>query len=236
MKQAIPQNKHMKKTLLVFDIDDTITKSESQHQTAFVEAMQTLGITNIDQNWIGYKHITDSYILKKNFDRNLNSQFDADFIERFEAEMMNHLINLKPVEEIKGAGKMIQDILSNPNYGACFATGSLLKPALRKLEQANVAFDEKLVVGSNALYERESIVQESIAKAKHLYQNNDFEHIIAFGDGMWDLNTAKNLGIHFVGIGHNNFSNFKKNKIKHWIADWQEFSLEKMEIDLGIKL
>ena len=57
-----------KKNLIVFDIDDTLTKSEDQHQTAYVSTMHHFGITNINQNWKTYLHHTDSYILKENYE------------------------------------------------------------------------------------------------------------------------------------------------------------------------
>ena len=59
----------MIENLIVFDIDDTLTKSEVQHQHAYIEAMKHFGINNINQNWTDYKHMTDSFILKENFER-----------------------------------------------------------------------------------------------------------------------------------------------------------------------
>ena len=37
-----------KKSLIIFDIDGTITDSVKIHQKAFVEALHDLGITNMD--------------------------------------------------------------------------------------------------------------------------------------------------------------------------------------------
>ena len=56
--------------LIVFDIDDTLTKSEYQHQLAYVNTMKEFGITDINENWREYTHHTDSYILKKNYENN----------------------------------------------------------------------------------------------------------------------------------------------------------------------
>ena len=70
--------------LIVFDIDDTLTRSEHQHQLAYVNAMYDIGITQINQNWGDYKHHTDSYILKENYEKNLPQKFDFSIIPEFD--------------------------------------------------------------------------------------------------------------------------------------------------------
>ena len=73
--------------LIVFDIDDTLTKSEDQHQFAFVNTMKEFGISKINQNWKDYEHHTDSFILKENYENNLDEKFDFPFIPNFEKKM-----------------------------------------------------------------------------------------------------------------------------------------------------
>lgn len=221
--------------LIVFDIDDTLTKSEYQHQLAYVNTMKEFGITKINQNWKDYKHHTDSYILKKNYENNFSKKFDFSFIESFEHRMTELILSLKKVEEVRGAKNIIDYFFNRENYAVSFATGSLLKPALVKLNQSKIKYHSELVIGSNRIFDREGIVKNAIKSAKEFYQVNAFENIISVGDGMWDFKTAQNLGVHFIGIGMKNFADFNKQNIKVHIKDWSEFDLNRAEQKLAIK-
>ncbi|QTN39774.1 HAD family hydrolase [Cryomorphaceae bacterium] len=219
--------------LFVFDIDDTLTRSESQHQTSYAQAMRDFGITDIDENWKGYLHHTDSYILSVNYERNLPGPFDFSFIGPFETRM-NELIKTKPpVSEVPGAREAV-DFIRTQGYAVAFATGSLLEPALLKLRQAEINHSPELVVGSNTIFEREGIVSEAVERARAHYSVQDFEHIISVGDGLWNLTTAQNLGLHFMGIGTKNLEDFNKHGLELHIEDWTSFDLSVMESALGI--
>ena len=80
--------------LIVFDIDDTLTKSEYQHQLAYVNAMKAFGISKINSNWKEYEHHTDSYILKGNYENNLSDSFDFSFVSKFEIKMTELILSL----------------------------------------------------------------------------------------------------------------------------------------------
>lgn len=223
-----------KKKLIVFDIDDTLTKSENQHQKAYVDTMKAFGVKEVDQNWKSYTHHTDSYILKKNYERNFSKPFDLSLISDFESEMTRIIKTLPETQEIHGAAKAVRFFMDETVYGVCFATGSLLEPAYVKLAQSEIPFIPKLVVGSNDFYEREQIVKSAIENAKDFYKVDIFEDIISVGDGIWDLKTARNLNIHFIGILDKNLADFQKENIKCHIKDWQNFDLHKIETQLGI--
>ncbi|CAM1346211.1 HAD family hydrolase [Tenacibaculum crassostreae] len=223
-----------KKNLIVFDIDDTLTKSENQHQTAFVEAMVSLGISDINKDWKSYKNMTDSYILKKNYERNFNKEFDCSFMSKFEEKMTEHLLSLPKTSEINGAGEVVNYFMRKTDYAICFATGSLLEPALIKLQQANINFIPNVVETASKFYTREEIVTSAMNKAKKYFGVENFDNIISVGDGIWDLRTAKNLGIHFLGIRNKNLSDFKAEGIKSHIEDWNSFDFNKVQTELGI--
>lgn len=220
--------------LIIFDIDDTITASISQHLEAFVHAMQTIGVKNIDQNWKDYKHHTDSHILQQNFNKNKNEIFDFSIIPSFETIMTNKFLNLEPSREVKGALMMLNKIIDSNEYAIAFATGSLLQPALIKLRQANIPFTESLVVGANYIFERESIVNSAIEHAKKHYNKSHFQQIISVGDGIWDYNTAQNLGLDFIGVGMKNYDAFKAKSIKAHVPDWSNFDLSLLKRQLSI--
>lgn len=210
--------------LFVLDIDDTLTRSESQHQTAYVEAMKARGIVDIDQHWKGYTHHTDSYILKENFLRNKSTPFSFSFIEEFEPTMLAFLRELKPVHAIEGALDALE-AMREQGVGVCMATGSLLEPAFLKLKQAGIPYEPELVAASNRLFSRESIVENAIERAKAAYEVEGFDRIVSVGDGLWDLKTARNLGLEFIGIGNKNIVDFQRESCAHHMVDWTSFDL-----------
>ena len=223
-----------KRNLIVFDIDDTLTKSEFQHQKAYVDTMIDFGITEINQDWKSYDHVTDSYILKENYEANFQKKFDFSFIPDFEEKMTASMLELPKTESIKGANEIVNFFMREIDYAICFATGSLLAPALVKLEQATINFVPDLVEASNTIYTRENIVKSAIKKAKNYFQVTTFENIISVGDGIWDLKTARNLGIHFLGIRDKSLAYFKEENIKSHITDWSHFDFKKVQSELGI--
>ena len=173
-------------------------------------------------------------ILKINYEKNLQKQIAFSFIPAFERLMTKHILSLPKVTEIIGAREMITNLTQHPNYAIAFATGSLQLPALIKLEQANIPFEEDLVLASNQIFEREGIVSKAIEKAKSIYQVSSFEHIIAVGDGVWYLKAAQNLGLHFIGIGMKNWDDFRANKIQVHIKNWKGFDIRTAEKVLEI--
>ncbi len=223
-----------KENLIVLDIDDTLTSSDKKHVDALVFAMNKMGIKNIDTDWRNYANATDSYILKKNFEQTFNKVFDFNIIPDFENIMTEYFLTRKDSTEITGAKKIVDFFINETNYGVCFATGSLLKPALLKLEQANISFVPDILEVSNTILTREEIVQSSINKAKEYYKVTNFKNIISFGDGLWDVTTAKNLNLHFVGVNTKNIEDFKKMNVQYHINDWLDFNLNNVEKTFNI--
>lgn len=218
----------MRKNLIVFDIDDTLTHSAKIHQEAYLKAMIHFGFSQINTNWGDYKHHTDSYILKVNYEKNLERNFNESFIERFEFIMEEKFRLLKPISEIEGAGRMLKLIEDSNDFEVCFATGSLLVPALLKLKQAKLPFHQELLSTANDAFKREDIVENAINKAKSFYGVNEFNEVISVGDGIWDLQTAKNLGLHFLGIGEKHQAEFKKQGA-FCVKDWAGFDVLEFE-------
>lgn len=218
--------------LIVFDIDGTLTQSVSQHQFAYVQAMKSIGITDINQNWKEYKHHTDSYILKENYESNFNNRFDPVMLDDFENRMIEIMTALEPVKAIGGARNFVDFLRNEKKYALAFATGSLLKPAILKLGQADVWYSEELIIASNQFYERESIVIEAIEKARQYYKVSNFENIISIGDGTWDMSTAINLGLRFIGVGMKNYADFVQEGIEIHTEDWVNFDFGAAEKQL----
>ena len=220
----ILDNKKMK-NLIVFDIDGTLTDSVNIHHKAFKETIVDIGVKNGDQNLNLFKHHTDSFISKEIYETDTNKPFTDHIKKAFEAGLTD-LICSQQIDEIIGAKKIIEDLLSTPNFGFCFATGSLRRPAEHKLKSIGIAYDNSQLVTSDNIFERENIVTTAIEKALIYYNVEEFERIISVGDGLWDLITAKNLGLEFIGIGKQNKEVLIKNGAELVYDDLSNFKIK----------
>lgn len=216
-----------KRKLLIFDIDGTLIDSVSGYHKVVIAAMKDLGFTTIDTNFNLLKHHTDSYALKFNYEKNYTSTFSSTLIDQFEDLLVKYLLQQPKSVEISGAQRTI-DTLKSSEYAIVFATGSLPKSAILKMNQAKIWIDENLLATSKTSFSREGFVLEAIEKAKAYYNVNAFEQIISIGDGLWDLKTAQNLDLDFIGIGNKNKKVLSDHGMKHWFENFSNFDLSQI--------
>ncbi len=215
----------MKNNLIVFDIDGTLTESVEIHQKGFINALTQLGVQNIDSNFKEYKHHTDSFIAKEIYENDKSSPFSGIEIVKFEAHLLNFIQNHQ-IAEIAGAKKTIEKIENHTDFGICFATGSLLKPAKYKLDCIGLKYNSEQLIASNNIEDRESIVLTAIESAKSFYNTQKFERIISIGDGLWDLKTAQNLNLEFIGIGSKNKEIMTQHGMDNYFEDLTDFEVK----------
>lgn len=216
-----------KRNLIVFDIDGTLTDTVNIHQMAFRKSLNLIGIEKFNDAFGTYKHHTDFHIAKLIFELVKNQTFDKSVIENFE----NHLYTLieeNEIKEIAGSKQIINDIETKTDFGVCYATGSLLKPAMLKLERVGINFSPIQIVASNDIEERERIVEKAIKNAQEYYNIEKFERIISFGDGLWDLKTANNLSLEFIGIGEINKKMLTDNGMKKHFNDFNKLNVNEL--------
>lgn len=188
------------KKLIVFDIDGTLTNSVTLYHSVVIRCLNLMGIKEVDTDFSGYKYHTDSYGLKWNYENNFNRPYDRSLLKEFEDLIYNELSKHPPVSEIAGAKNCVNDLL-DANCGVAFATGSLLRPAKLKLDQCEIWYEEGLIATSSISFDRETFVLQAIENAKKFFNIEEFDKIYSIGDGVWDMETAKKLGLTFIGIG-----------------------------------
>lgn len=189
--------------LLLFDIDGTLTDSVVIHQASYLHAYSKFDIPDLNTDWDSYTHHSDSWIFgevfRQNFDREPTAQ-ERDLFSRTLSEYFESIAYDQGISEVPGASHFIKQVIDDPNLGYAFATGSLRAPAIRKLESLNVVFSNELLVTASEFETREEIVQAAIRHAENHFKVAKFDKIVSYGDGYWDLITASQLKIDFIGI------------------------------------
>lgn len=213
-----------KKKLLIFDIDGTLIDSVSGYHEVIVNAMSDMGIAEIDTNFNALKHHTDSYALKYNYESFFKKELPVTLLNNFENLIVKYLQSQPKTIAIKGVSEVLIH-LENSEYAFAFATGSLPESAILKMNSAGLEMDAALLATSKTSYSREGFVLEAIEKAKSYYNVTDFEQIISVGDGIWDLKTAQNLNLEFIGIGAKNKALMQANGMQYWFEDFTNFEI-----------
>ena len=215
----------MKKTkLLIFDIDGTLIDSVSGYHEVIINAMTDLGIAEVDPDFNALKHHTDSYALKYNYENFFKKDLPLDVLNDFEKLIVFYLKQQPKTIAIKGVAEVLTQ-LENSAYAIAFATGSLPESAIFKMNSAGLPMETSLLATSKTSFSREGFVTEAIQKAKDFYNVAEFEEIISVGDGIWDLKTAQNLNLEFIGIGTKNKALMQTNGMEHWFKDFSEFEV-----------
>ena len=215
----------MRSNLIVFDIDGTLTDTVPLHKEAFVKALTQMGLAEIDTNFNAYRHHTDYHIAKAIYEKATGAPFDEVQQSAFGA-LLSGFIEQATFGEISGAKNMIAAIEANNDFGICYATGSLRRPAVFKLQHIGIAFDPVQLVASDGIEERERIVDLAIQQAQAFYGQQGFDRIISVGDGLWDLQTARNLGLQFAGVGALHQALLASHGATIHFTDWQQFQPE----------
>jgi phosphoglycolate phosphatase-like HAD superfamily hydrolase len=210
-----------KNKLLIFDIDGTLVDSAKTYLKVITQSMKNLGIVTINEDYVNYKHHTDSYALKFNYEQNFDSPFKESLYDDLDDELELELLKYPKMNEVNGASNLIERLHESP-YAFAFATGAFPKASRLKLRQANIWFHDELLATSKTSISREGFLLQAIEQAKSYYKISDFEEIISVGDGLWDLQTANNLGLNFVGIGNSYKEVLLKNGCQQWYADMHE--------------
>jgi len=210
------------KKLFIFDIDGTLTDSVALYHQVIIDTLKELGIEKIDTNFNAYLHHTDSYALKLNFEQNFNENFEDSLLDKFDDLLEKQFLKHPPISEINGAKNAI-DSLRMASQFFCFATGSLPKPAQIKLNQCNIWNSPELIATSKTSLNREGFVLDAIERSKLYYDVTHFDEIISVGDGIWDLKTAQNLDLDFIGIGLKNKELLIQNGCEIWFEDMKDF-------------
>ena len=90
--------------------------------------------------------------------------------------------------------------LSASGWYVALATGGWGPSAKLKLRAANIIIDDDVLACADDGVSRADIVRLALERAEAWY-NRRFDRVVSIGDGVWDVQTAMNLELPFIGIG-----------------------------------
>lgn len=213
--------------LIIFDIDGTLTDTKQVDDKCFIKAFQnTFDLDIQNQDWAALKNVTDwgitEEIILSTFNRLPTSQeyeqMLTQLLEYFKIEKQK---NSSQFNEIKGAKTFFKTVQSIDDYEIGIATGAWEKSAIFKLNAIGIDPKNLAFSNSNRFKSREEITMDCIQQLKVRIKTQVSE-IIYLGDGAWDYNTCKNLGIRFIGIDAKNDKMLKQLGAKTTFTDYTD--------------
>jgi phosphoglycolate phosphatase-like HAD superfamily hydrolase len=193
--------------LAIFDIDGTLTNTNSVDNDCFVKALSEAHvITEINTDWATYTHTTDSGITLQIFQEKFGRDPEDTELDRFKSCFVNMLseeyqANSSSFNAIAGASVALSRLKREPDWAIAIATGCWRESALLKLRAAKIDIDGIPAAFAEDGLSREEILQSAVAQSLEHYRLSSFAKTVSVGDGVWDVRTARRLSFTFLGVG-----------------------------------
>jgi phosphoglycolate phosphatase-like HAD superfamily hydrolase len=214
--------------LAIFDIDGTLTNTSWVDHRCFERALAAMGMPSQEADWVGLTHISDTGLTQHVFQQ----QFARAPHEHEEASLREHLVAFLREQftaeadlfaEITGAAAMLQQLIIKHDWVIAMATGCWRASAELKLQCAGIALLDRPAGFAEDGPARETIVRTAIRRAQAHYHRASFDKIVSIGDGVWDVRTAANLSLPFVGIAAGERAALlQQNGARHIVPDFTD--------------
>ncbi len=216
--------------LAIFDIDGTLTETNKVDNECFVKAFaDSHNITGIETDWTRYKHVTDSGIALEIFNERLGRAPNKKDFSTFKTCFVKNLSEFANKDEtlfgqILNAKEMLAKLIFAEDWAIALATGCFYKSAELKLKKAKMDIKSFPIATADDAVSREEILRLAIKKSLEHYRQNKFDKTVSIGDGVWDVRTAKNLNLDFVGIASGKQAELLRAEgANHVIKDFSDY-------------
>lgn len=192
--------------LVVFDVDGTLTDTASVDSECFAAAIvEEFGIRDFSIRWSTYSEFTDSAIIREVFESHRGSapteEEVARLIERF-LGILDRAHDLMPERfaPIPGAPALVSGLSADDRWRVAVATGGWERSARLKLRYAGIDVGGAPLASAEVSESRAAIVRSAIDGVIGGRVAAGSGRIVLVGDTLWDLRTARELGLPFVGV------------------------------------
>ncbi len=189
--------------LIVFDVDGTLVESDEFDGVLYAKAVRDVLDIEVDDDWTGYRHVTDNGILDEILDRHAvemdRSVAHASVRKAFVALVRDYLSDRDGrLPEVPGARAFVDRLLAHPEVRVAVATGGWRETAAMKLRAIGLDPDVLHLSSASDAIRRIEIMQ--IAERRAM-ADKPAERRFYFGNQSWDREAGRQLGWEFVGIG-----------------------------------
>jgi len=190
--------------LVLFDIDGTLTHSESLDAEIYLQSLsEVFSFSDVSSDWSLYQHTTDSGILSELFQSRLGRAPEASEIAAFRMHFVNAISAAAlqtPCCEIPGARQLLNHLTGLQSYRVGLATGGWSDSARCKMLSAGMPYDALPSASADDAMSRVSIMQIAIDRVIARSEGRRPDSVVYVGDGIWDARACRDLTIPFVGI------------------------------------
>ena len=212
---------------IIFDIDGTLTNTTKVDDKCYIESFESLFKISIKGvKWSQIENVTDWGITEELIANKLNRKVTNDDILSLKALFLAKLeeefeLDQSNFNEIKGASGFYKSIKDDNQFRIGIATGGWEETANLKLKAIGINPQSVAYSNSNKFKQRESITLDVIDQLNSISSVKPDE-IIYFGDGKWDYDTCKKIGIRFIGIDHKNNGTLRNLGAKDVFKDFEK--------------
>jgi phosphoglycolate phosphatase-like HAD superfamily hydrolase len=190
--------------LAVFDIDGTLTATNAVDDECFLCAVaEVFNVPVAALDWSAAPHVTDAALAQWLSQEHRGcppsdwelARLRGRFIELLSDELARRPDRFAPVAGALGLFPMLRA----EGWEVALATGAWRLAAQLKLAAAGLDCRDVPLASADDGLTREEIVQEACARAG--FGISAAAKIVSVGDGVWDVRTARSLGLRFLGVG-----------------------------------
>ncbi|MCC6488373.1 MAG: HAD hydrolase-like protein [Candidatus Hydrogenedentes bacterium] len=210
--------------LVLFDIDGTLTATSRTDNACYARAFErAFGKQLPTTDWRAYVNVTDVGILHEVLDNGAQTPLNGDDVTRFEGYYREELQTAflrdpSGFRAVPGARTVLRTIEEREDTAAALATGGMRRTALFKL--ARIGVDGTAIPGAFA---NDALTRAEIARKAIERSGVDADDIIYIGDGVWDVQTAADLDIRFIGMVHeSNAESLRAAGARTFLSDYRD--------------
>ena len=218
--------------LAIFDIDGTLANTNPVDSRCYVRAVSDeLGIDLSNAKWSDFTFVTDSGISVQVFERYLGRAPAAGELLRLQQRFRDLLAAAareqpSSFSEVPGASRALRRLRGDPQWAVAIATGSWRACALVKLGAAGLDIDGIPAAFADDGLAREDILNAAQERALQAHGHDHFSRVVSIGDAPWDVQTARRLGLPFVGVrAHAAAVALEEWGASHVLHDFTDFDL-----------
>lgn len=215
--------------LLIFDIDGTLCDTKDVGDNCFIELFEQKYKCNLGNvEWERFPNVTDKALFYDTYQMQFGIVPTVEIIEEFKALYRQEIIKLTENQAdkfrvVKGANEFLAHCKAK-NLHIAIATGAWKEVAILKMQAAGLHYEHIVLASSDDDFRRTGIVNKAIKNVKNAQQCIDFEKIIYFGDGLWDLKCCQDLNIDFIGLDIDNNQKLKKAGVPFIVEHFEDWN------------